>query len=170
MLIKAVVQAIPAFVIRRFWWGASEGKRGICWKAWDHLCHSKVDRRLGFRDFENFNHAMLVKKLRRLHLYSDSLLARTLKARYFPNSDIWNTGLGYSPSFGWRSMWSARSLLKLGARWKIEDGRRTRVWVDAWLPGPGSGKGISPNLSFDRELTVDYFIDSATHEWREDLV
>lgn len=116
-MIKAVVQAIPAYamscfkipvglchdissLIRGFWWGASKDKCGICLKAWDKLFRSKVDGGLGFRDFERFNLAMLAKQLWRLYIYPDSLLARTLKARYFPKSDIWNTGLSHSPSFG----------------------------------------------------------------------
>lgn len=97
-------------------------------------------------------------------------MARTLKARYFSNNDIWSTGVGYSPSYGWRSMWSARKLLEKGIRWKIGNGSRIRVWHDVWIPGPGSGRIISPCLSPDRNLKVEYFIDSGKAEWRADRV
>lgn len=181
VLIKAVIQAIPSYamsyfrlpvglchdirsLIRQFWWGASKGKRGICWKAWDHLCHPKAEGNLGFRDFEIFNLAMLAKQFWRLHLFPNSLLARSLKARYFPKCDIWEASVGNYPSYGWRSIWGSRKLLDGGVRWKIGNNSRIRVWRDAGMPGSGSGRVITPCPEAKKDLTLASFIDPIKHE------
>lgn len=58
------------------------------------LVSSKKEGGLGFRDLKEFNLALLGKQLWRLHDYPNSLLDRTLKRKYFPNSNVWNTPLG----------------------------------------------------------------------------
>ena len=53
--------------------------------------------------------ALLGKQLWRLITKPSSLCARTLKARYFPNTSILDASLGHNPSFIWRSVFSAKS-------------------------------------------------------------
>ena len=48
-------------IISKFWWGARWDKRDIHWLRWDLLCVSKLDRGLGFKDFEAFNLTLLAK-------------------------------------------------------------------------------------------------------------
>lgn len=150
ILIKAVAQSIPTYamscfklpnsfcaeverIIRNFWWGTSNSDRGIPWKAWKSLCRPKGEGGLGFRDLSLFNSALLAKQLWHLHTHPHSLLARSLKAKYFPSSSIWETSVGFNPSYAWRSMWSSRSLLEMGTRWRIGDGKSVKVWKDAWM-------------------------------------
>ena len=78
VLIQAMVQAIPLYIMNFFklpknllhdinrgitgyWLGDDNVKRKIHWKRWESLCVSKLDRGLGFKDFESFNLAMLAK-------------------------------------------------------------------------------------------------------------
>lgn len=121
---------------------------------------------LGFRNLEVFNSAMLAKQFWRLHLYPISLLAYTLKARYYPKYDVWKANVGHYPSYGWRNIWGSRKLLLDGACWKIGRGDQVRVWGDAWLPGPGSRRVISPCPEADRSRTVDSFFDPTNREWK----
>ncbi|KAL0347723.1 UNVERIFIED_CONTAM: putative mitochondrial protein [Sesamum calycinum] len=64
------------------------GKRKIHWIAWNRLCDSKLTGGLGFRQLHLFNLAMLAKQLWRIMMFPERLLNKVLKARYFPNGDI----------------------------------------------------------------------------------
>jgi hypothetical protein len=108
MLIKAIAQAIPAYImgvfklpmsvcddlsrmVRNYWWGSSEGKRKTHWMAWDQITKSKACGGLGFRDFRKFNQALLARQAWRLLSNPDSLCARVLKAKYYPNGQLQDT-------------------------------------------------------------------------------
>lgn len=149
VLIKSIIHSIPSYAmscfklpssifqevdnITRSFWCGSHSSRGIPWKAWTFLCKPKEEGGMGFRNLEKFNLALLAKKLCRLHVYPNSFLAKTLKSKYSPNSSIWETPLGYNPSFAWKSMWSARPVLEKGCRWRIGNGLNMNIWHDAWF-------------------------------------
>ena len=76
VIIKAVVQSIPTYLIsvfkllvglrkdieamiQKFWWGQGETKKKIYWVKWSALCLSKSVGEMGFRDIQNFNNALL---------------------------------------------------------------------------------------------------------------
>lgn len=54
---------------------------------------------MGFRDFYDFNIAMLAKQGWRFISKPDSLVSMLFKARYFPEQDFLTAGLGSNPSF-----------------------------------------------------------------------
>lgn len=125
---------------------------------------------MGFQDLDRFNSALLAKQLWRLHMVPDSLLARTLKSKYYPHASIWGSKLGYNPSFSWRNMWSARFILEKGTRWRIGDGRTVQIWKDAWLGREGSGKIISPSSLLAPYVTVSDLIDPDHKNWKLGLL
>lgn len=100
VLIKAVLQAVPTYVmscfllplslvqeieqmVRQYWWGGNNTK-SLNWLAWNRLCRSKKNGGMGFRNLESFNNALLAKQAWRLVTSPDILLSRIIKARYFP--------------------------------------------------------------------------------------
>lgn len=77
-MVKFVLQAIPSYImscfllpqiivnliegaIRRFWWGAKDG-RYMAWLAWKKLCQPKANDGSGFRDLRSFNLVLLANK------------------------------------------------------------------------------------------------------------
>jgi hypothetical protein len=60
---------------------------------------SKFMGGMGFRDFHNFNKALLAKQFWRLWFHPDSLIANIMKAKYYPESSILEAGAGHHPSF-----------------------------------------------------------------------
>ncbi|KAK9683154.1 hypothetical protein RND81_10G119900 [Saponaria officinalis] len=128
LLPEGSVEDIQA-TMARFWWGSSDSQRKIHWMRWDKLCKPKALGGLVFRDIRTFNIALLAKKLWRLVEKPESLVAR---AR-----------LGYDPSYTWRSIWSSKSVLLEGLKWR------------AWLPGATSALIPKPKQGANMELKED---------------
>ena len=76
--------------ICNFWWGMENGKKKVHWRSWDWLSSPKYLGGMGFRDMAMFNQAMLGKQGWRLLTEPQSLCARVMKGRYFPNGDFWS--------------------------------------------------------------------------------
>ncbi|XP_074300978.1 putative mitochondrial protein AtMg00310 [Silene latifolia] len=131
-------------LVSGFWWGSERGKRNIPWVAWRKMCRPKGEGGLGFRDFENFNDALLGKQAWRVITQPECLMARVLKGKYFTNTEFMNAELGNLPSYSWRGVWAAKRVVLLGARKRIGDGMSTRVWSDPWIPNTQTRRVLSP--------------------------
>jgi hypothetical protein len=59
---------------------------------------------MGFRDLHTFNMAMLAKQSWRLLSKTESLCARNLKAKYYPNTSLLNAGPKQGSSYTWQSI------------------------------------------------------------------
>ncbi|KAI5336083.1 hypothetical protein L3X38_026217 [Prunus dulcis] len=83
----------------------------------------------------------------RLSEFPNSLIARMLKARYFPNSDFLAASSGLLPSFTWQSLLWGRDLLRLGLRWLIGDGRLVNIYeAEAILSIPLMGDTLDRRI------------------------
>jgi hypothetical protein len=104
-LIKSVVQAITNYaisifkffvglcdeltqIIRNFWWSDEDDRNKVHWMAWDKMTKLKSQGGIGFRDLRLFNQALLAKQAWRLIESPDSLCARLLKSKYYPNGEL----------------------------------------------------------------------------------
>uniref|UniRef100_A0A803QEC5 Reverse transcriptase zinc-binding domain-containing protein n=1 Tax=Cannabis sativa TaxID=3483 RepID=A0A803QEC5_CANSA len=56
------------------------------------------------------------------------------KARYYPNGNFLSATLGSNPSFIWRSIFEAQSVVRHGARKSIGSGCGVSILNDPWLP------------------------------------
>ncbi|OMO52435.1 reverse transcriptase [Corchorus capsularis] len=154
-------------ILAKFWWGDSVEKRKIHWKAWEELCVSKLDGRLGFRDFEAFNLALLAKQCWRIYHNPDSLCSRILKAKYFPRSNFFDAALGNNPSFVWRSLLEGRKVIEEGSRWRIGQGDFS-FWHTKWLAeSPCSRPRPKEGIVLSNEKVKD-MINVEEKQWNVD--
>lgn len=100
-------------IIGQFWWCKSNNKRATHWCTLKHLCELKDYGGLGFRSLSKSNLALLAKQGWRLLSYSNSLLARTLEAKYFPTKGFLESSLGQLPYHTWRSIWVTKGILEV---------------------------------------------------------
>lgn len=93
---------------------------------------------MGFRDLSCFKIALLARQGWRIMTHPDAFLVRILQGRNFPNSDFMQARRGSSPSWGWSSILSARSVLEKGVYRSVSTGEKRDVWNEKWvstLPG-----------------------------------
>jgi ribonuclease HI len=187
ILLKAVIQAIPAYcmnifllpknlckeinsLMQRFWWGRKDKEKGIAWMKWSHMGLSKKRGGMGFRDFTSFNMALLAKQGWRMLKSPDSLIARIMKAKYFPNCSILEATQGRNPSFAWRSIQKSCSLLKEGLVWRVGNGATAKIWQDRWMPNLPTCKITTPPTLLAPSATVKELIDPDSKNWNYDLL
>lgn len=128
-LIKAVIQAMPSYVmsvfllpkifcddisrmVARFWWSQSNKDRGIHWLSWKKLVKRKDEGGMGFRDFQAMNLALIRKQVWRIQREPNTLWVRLLKSLYFQRNSIWEAKKGQRPSWTWRSIIKARDFIE----------------------------------------------------------
>ncbi|CAN1169960.1 Uncharacterized mitochondrial protein AtMg00310 [Linum perenne] len=118
----------------QFWWKKAIDFRGIHWIAWKKLYRPRVVGGLGFKNFQNFNQALLAKQGSLLISKPNSLVTRIYKGRYFPNTTFLGAKLGSRPSWAWNGLLFGRSLVHDGLRWKFGDRSLINTTSDKWLP------------------------------------
>ncbi|KAM6543667.1 hypothetical protein CsatB_008114 [Cannabis sativa] len=155
----------------KFWWKSqsNSSSKGVSWMSWNKLSHHKDVGGLGFRNLRDYNLAFLGKQEWRLLTNENSLVSKLYKARYFPNGDFLSAELGSNPSFIWRSIWEAKSLVKMGARRAIGDGKLTAVIGVPWLPRNENQciTTVHPSLV---GRNVDCLMKMEGRGWDEELV
>ena len=105
----------------------------IPWIAWQNLCKEKENGGLGFHDLKKFNQSLLAKQAWRLWNSPNSLVARILKARYFPRSSFLEGCVGRRPSYAWKNILHGRELMQKGLLKEIGNGEESRLWIDNWI-------------------------------------
>ena len=78
---------------------------------------------IGFRDMHFFNIALLAKQGWRLLQNPNSLCARVLKSKYYPNGNLLDTVFASEASPVWRRIEVGLELIKKGIIWRVGDGK-----------------------------------------------
>ncbi|KAA3488752.1 reverse transcriptase [Gossypium australe] len=186
VFIKSVLQATPIYamqcflfpkklcekleiIMNRFWWASNKTLRRIRWSCWDMLCLPKCDGGMGFKNLFLFNKALLAKQVWRIITQPHCLLARVLKARYFPFTDVLNAKVGSYPSFTWRSICNAREVIVEGMIWRVGSREQVNIWNDPWLPGIEHNK-ISGYDIDSRWTTVNQLLEVDNYTWNRELL
>uniref|UniRef100_A0A803PV21 Reverse transcriptase n=1 Tax=Cannabis sativa TaxID=3483 RepID=A0A803PV21_CANSA len=147
----------------------THGSHGVSWMSWQRLSRHKDVGGLGFRNLRDYNMAFLGKQGWRLVTNDNSLVAKIYKARHYSNGSFFSAELGPNRSFIWRSLWEAKSLVRMGARKAIGDGKSTMILNEPWLPGTGCNfiTTSHPNLV---GRTVDSLMKMEEKVWDEELI
>jgi len=115
------------------WWSSSS------FKSFHHTLWVFISRR--FCNFQAFSITMVTKKGWNVLHNPDSLVAKLLKAKYFPHSTILEANLGCNLIYSWRSIWNVRDVL-LRSCWSCRYGLiKQIISVPFWgmtLPEPWS--------------------------------
>jgi hypothetical protein len=156
-------------VVRDFWWGDEHDRRKMHWLSWDKVAKPKAHGGMGFRDLRVFNQALLARQAWRLIHYPDSLCARIMKAKYYPNGNLLDTAFIQNTSASWQGIMHGLELLKQGAIWRIGDGSQVKIWRDNWLPRQDTLK-ITGRRTRSRRKWVSELIDPITRSWNTTLV
>jgi hypothetical protein len=156
-------------MIGRYWWSNQDKDNKIHWIGWEKLTRSKMEGGLGFRDIHFFNMAMFAKQGRRLVHNPDSLCARVLKAKYYPEGDVLKAVPSQNMSYTWRSILEGLDVLKAGLIWRVGDGSNINIWQDPHLPREWSRLPVTPRRN-SLLTKVSELIDRATGKWDEELV
>lgn len=99
------------------------------------MCRSKDEGGLGFKSMAQFNVALLAKKGWRILNNPNSLVAKVLKAKYFPNVSFLDSRLGNNSSYTWKSIWATRGILEEGLCWNVGRGTNISALNEFWIPG-----------------------------------
>ena len=90
----------------------------------------KRDGGIGFREMQCFNQALLARQSWRLLQYPDSLCARVLKSKYFPNGNLLGTVFASDASPSWKGIEFGLELLKEGLIWRVGNGKNIQIQRD----------------------------------------
>lgn len=186
ILIKAVLQAVPTYamacfdltkslcdsisqMVCKFWWANQDEDDRHHWVSWEKMTLPKEQGGLGFRDLHSFNMAMLSRQIWRLIQAPESLCARVLQAKYFPEGDILKATSQPGMSYVWRSLLQGVDIIKAGMIWRVGSGEHINIWADPWLPSndlrrPRTLQGVN---ILTRVLEL---LDPATNTWDAQLV
>lgn len=137
VLLKNVLQALPCYAmmvfllpvglcreieiaLNEYWWTGMIGNgKGMRWRSWNGLSVPKCKGGLGFRRLREMNLALLGKQAWRLITKPDSLLARVLKSKYYPQCSFLDATMRSNPSFIWQGLMEVQNVLKRGCRRSI---------------------------------------------------
>ena len=125
---------------------------------------------MGFRDLAKFNDSLLTKQAWRLLHNHNSLFYKVFKAWLFPNKTIMEAKDSRMGSYAWRSILIGRDVIQRGARWRVGDGKKIRIWQDHWLPRKHSPQVLSFPLTEFENSKVDILINPSRRLWNDEML
>ena len=101
--------------------------------------------------------------------YPESLCARVLGAKYFPDGDILSAGPKKGSSFTWQSIVAGIQTFKRGCIWRVGSGSNIKIWEDPWIPSSETRRVIT-NRGVTMLSKVEELIDPHAGQWDEELI
>ena len=120
-------------MIQKFLWGYKNEGRKIHWVNWERLCEAKESDGMGFKEIEKLHDALLAKQVWCMMHNPDSLCYKVFKARFFPNCLILEANECTVGSYAWKSILSARDVVRKGMVWQVGNDQAVCIREDKWL-------------------------------------
>ncbi|XP_043721048.1 uncharacterized mitochondrial protein AtMg00310-like [Telopea speciosissima] len=124
---------------------------------------------LNIKSSAAINQALLAKKAWELLTSPSSLWGRLMKNKYFPNSNFLSANCPSTASWDWKSVCSAKELIRKGLFVKLGNGSSIDPWLNFWIP---DYHPLEPPFPLQREaprMVLD-LIDVHSRSWKRDLV
>lgn len=99
----------------------------------------------------------------------DSLCARVLRARYYPNGDLLKAKMKSGYSYIWQSILAGLECFKRGYIWRVGDGTQINIWEGSWIPGSHNLKIQTPRGN-NLISKVEELINPINTTWDVDLI
>lgn len=90
---------------------------------------------MGFKDLWDFNSTMLTITTWRLKDNQTKIWSQVINGLYYPRWEFIKARKWARPSWAWTSILHGRDVLDSHGIWQVGNGRRIRVFNDAWVPG-----------------------------------
>ncbi|KAI0524469.1 hypothetical protein KFK09_003839 [Dendrobium nobile] len=146
--IKSILQAIHVFytsmslvplsilkkldrMCREFLWNKSIGDRGLHYVAWKDLCKLETKGGHSIHLAVDTVEALKAKLIWNFFKKPDSMLSKSLSAKYGKN--VWDDDRRLNSSSTWKLMLSGAKALRKIVRWSIKDGTSVNVMKDIWI-------------------------------------
>lgn len=134
------------------------------------MTRSKFVGGMGFREIALHNDSLLAKQAWRLLHNTDSLFYKVFKARFFPTTTLMEATDSRTGSYAWRSILHGREVIKRGARWRIGNGQKIKIWQHHWLRRKHPPYLPECPIQDFEDSTVDTLIDPLSRQWMVELV
>lgn len=109
--------------------------------------------------------ALLAKQLWRIISKLDSLIAKIPKEKYFKYGNALEVNVRGNASLMWKSLSTAREVLKSGIRWRVSNSTKIKILKDKWLPTSSTLKVQSPTSVLDEDAKVQDLLSKDGKEW-----
>lgn len=99
----------------------------------------------------------------------ESLCARLLHAKYWPDGQLLSAKERPGISYTWRSILRGVRAMENGLIWRVGDGSQIRIWDDPWIPAGVTRRPRTPKGTVLLTRVAE-LIDPYTGQWDSELV
>jgi hypothetical protein len=99
-----------------------------------------------------------------------TLLLTLFKARYFPRTDYLGAKIGHNLSYVWRSIFSAKRIVRDGARWKIGNDINIPIFEAPWLCNGRRISGLGQSSEVIQQSRIHSLMDYENNSWNHQLI
>ena len=121
-------------IVRAFWWGHGQGEKKLHLLNWERIYQPKRKGGLGLKKFSLMNQATLAKQYWKISQNPNSLLARTYKAKYFPNCSLQECTSKPHHSWFWKNIIKQDDSKLREGHWRIGNGFNVPLTHQNWFP------------------------------------